>query len=259
MKSLVSAAAVTAIAGSAFGLGETLDRSNAIILTVDTPGVQFTRTAIGTPSPTPVAVPLTTTYDSLAGIGFVASAPATGNLGVEDYGTTDSSSGPPNGTPVTQFETRGLHEFGFAGGQDNGSQGAAVSGVIFFDFFFNDFSFANSFGVALPTAGAYFWTITIGNPAALQIPTEGFSSMFANNNPNIGPVTSGRWFLSDVGANPLIGHNDLAIDNGTFDFGTTTTPDVRNIGHNFSIVVPTPGAAAIMGLAGVAGLRRRRR
>jgi hypothetical protein len=250
MKTLVSAAAVTALAGSAFGLGETLDRTNTPIFTIDSPGVSITKRDLT--APTPVGRAGVTVYEGLSGGGYVASAPSTGGLGVEDYGTVLSSSGAPNGTPTTQLDTFGLVEYGFAGGV------TAANGILFFEFYYNNFSFAGSFGVQLPSAGNFIWTITIGNPAATQIPTEGYHQIFANNNPNIGPVTSGQWFLGPNGANPTIGHNDSAWDNGSFDYGTTTTPSVLAIGQSFRLNAPAPGAAALMGLAGLAGIRRRR-
>jgi hypothetical protein len=258
MKTLVSAAAVAALAGSAFGLGESLDRTNAVIFTVDTPGVQITKQDIG--SHQPVGRIGTTVYDAEGGgAGYVAAGPATGFLGFEDYGTTVSASGPPNGVPTTQVDTEELHEYGFVGGV------TASGGVVFFDFFYNNFSFATSFGVQFPSAGNFIWTITITTPSTVLVPTEGYHQLFANNDPNIAPVTSGQWFLSDVGASPTIGHNDNAWDNGSFDYGDNdpndpNVPDVdiRPIGQNFRINIPTPGAAALMGLAGLAGLRRRR-
>ena len=250
MKTLVSAAAVTALAGSAFGLGETLDRTNTPIFTIDTPGITITKREIG--SQTPVGRVGTTVYEGLSGGGYVASPPATGGIGIEDYGTSLSPSGAPNGTPTTATDTFALLEYGFAGGV------TATGGVLFFEFYYNNFSFAGSFGVAFPSAGNFIWTIGIANPAATQIPTEGYHQVFANNNPNIGPVTSGQWFLNPTGANPTVGNNDTAWDNGSFDYGTTTTPSVLAIGQSFRLNVPAPGAAALMGLAGLVGIRRRR-
>lgn len=250
MKTLVSAAAVAALAGSAFGLGETLDRTNTPIFTIDTPGISITKRELS--SQTPVGRATTTVYDGLGGLGYVASPAATGGLGVEDYGTTLSPSGAPNGSPTSAADTFGLVEYGFAGGV------TATGGVLFFEFYYNNFSFAGSFGVSFPSAGNFIWTIGITNPAATQIPTEGYHQVFANNNPGIGPVTSGQWFLNTGGANPAIGHNDGAWDNGSFDYGTTTTPSIHAIGQSFSLVAPAPGAAALMGLAGLAGIRRRR-
>lgn len=252
MKTLVSAAAVAAIAGSAFGLGETLDRSNYPILDSNTPGITINARDLGSHSPLGRA--LSTVYDSVSGgLGFLASAPISGSLGVEDYGTTLSASGPPNGTPTNQFDTIPLAEYVFVGGVN------ITGGIMFFDFFFNDFSFSSGFGVAFPQTGAFIWTITIGNPIANQVPTEGYHTLFANDDPGIGPVTGGQWFVSDVGANPLIGHNDNAWDNGSFDYGTVSAPNVVPIGYNFAIVTPAPGAAVLMGMAGFAGIRRRRR
>jgi hypothetical protein len=244
MKSLVSAGAMAALAGTAFGMGETLDRSNATILTANTPGITITREEIGTH--TNVDRQGTAIYNTLVG-GYVASPPSSGTLGVDDYGTTLSPSGAPNGAPTTAFDTFHLCAYRFAGGV------TAAGGVLFMDFFFNDFSFADSFGVQLNTAGNFIWTITIGNPGALNVPTEGFHLLSANTNTNIGPLTTGTWFLN---SSVTAGHNDGAWDNGSFDYGTPT--GVQPLYYGFELQVPTPGAMALFGVAGLAGIRRRR-
>ena len=247
MNALVSATAIVAIAGSSFGLGESVDRSGATILSADMPGVTITKREMLDPIPTGVPQ---TIYDSLdAGAGYLSFSPTSGSIGIEDYGTTLSPSGPPNGTPTDAFDGVLITEYQFVGGvQQSG-------GILFFDFYFNDFSFANSFGVQLDTPGNFLYTINF--PAPVGVPTEGFHGIFANDNPNFGPITTGQWFLSDVGANPTVGHNDLSIDNGFNDYGAAA-PDIRDIGHNFALIIPTPGAAAMLGLAGLGALRRRR-
>ena len=263
MKTLVSAAAVAALAGSAFGLGETLDRSNYRILTVNTPGVTFAKAPLDGTSRAPLSGQGTAVYGwddntptsggpgTIGGAGFIASAAGTGVLGAEDYGSTLSASGPPNGSPSTQADTMNVISYEFVGGVQQ------VGGIVFFDFFFNNLTTANSFGLTFPSAGNFVWSITFA-PSALTVPTEGFHQLVANTNPALGPVTTGQWFLSDTGAGPVVGHNDTAFDNGTFNYGTATTPDVRSVGHLFALGVPTPGTAALMGLAGLAGMRRRR-
>lgn len=254
MKTLVSAAAVTALAGSAFGLGETLDRTNIPIFTLATPGVQITRTELGSHQPvartsanTIYGWDTTATAGQISGSGFLASPPASGVLGAEDYGTTYGdgvNGGPPTGS---SFE---LCEYDFVGGV------TATSGVMFFDFFTNSFSYAGGFGVQFPSAGNFIWTITISNPAANVLPGEGYHQVFANDDPNVAPITSGQWFVSDKGANPDYGTNDLSWDSGSYDYGSGTV----SLGYNFALrETPAPGAAAVMGLAGLAGLRRRRR
>jgi hypothetical protein len=263
MKTLVSAAAVAAIAGSAYGLGETLDRSNYPIYTASTPGITLTALPMSSADRGPLSGQGTSVYGwddttpDINGRGFVAAPAGTGILGVEDYGSTLSASGPPNGTPTTQFGTMNAMSYEFVGGV------TAIGGILFFDYFFNDFSFGNGFGIQFPSAGNFIWSITF-NPTGLIVPTEGYHVITANTNPNIGPVSSGQWFLSEFSADPSgfpggIGHNDLAWDSGTFDYdGTGASPPV-NIGYAFAIGVPTPGAVALMGIAGLAGVSRRRR
>jgi hypothetical protein len=257
MKTLVSAAAVAAIAGSAFGLGETLDRSSFPIFTTDTPGITITHTPLHEAATTrgPLAGLGTSVYgwdDTTPGYnygsGYFASPPATGVNGFEDYGSTLSASGPPDGTPTNQFDTMNTISYQFIGGS------YTTNGIMFFDFYFNDFSYANGFGVSFgPYLGAYLWTITFGG-SSVTVPTEGYHAVVANTDSNIGTVTNGIWFLSDLGANPAVGHNDLAWDSGN----TGGTAPV-NLGYLFALGVPTPGTAAVMGLAGLAGVTRRRR
>jgi hypothetical protein len=260
MKTLVSAAAVAALAGSAFGLGETLDRTGHRIFTQDTPGVTISWASMdgssrgtlgGGAAPTSVygwddATPTSGGAGTIGGAsGFFAAPAASGVIGVEDYGMSVSPSGPPNGAPTTATDTETLFAYEFVGGVAN------PYGILFMDFYFNDgATFATGFGVQLPTAGNFIWTITFGATPFTGVPTEGYHVMVANDNPGIGPITTGQWFLSSTGAAPIIGHNDLTIDNGT--------GGGFPIGQLFALGIPTPGTAALMGLAGLAGLRRRR-
>jgi hypothetical protein len=262
MKTLVSAAAVAAIAGSAFGLGETLDRSSFPIYTIDTPGITITKAPLSgtTRGSLGSGTAATSVYGwddntassggpgTIGGSGFLASPAGTGIIGIEDYGSTLSASGPPNGTPTNQFDSMNSLAYEFVGGV------SATSGILFFDFYYNDFSFGNGFGIQFPSAGAFIWTITF-DPTGFIVPTEGYHVITANSNPNIGPLSSGQWYLSDSGANPIHGTNDLAWDSGSFDYGSGTV----DLGYLFALGVPTPGTVGLMGLAGLAGVSRRRR
>ena len=65
--------------------------------------------------------------------------------------------------------------------------------------------------------------------------------------PAICSPTTGQWFLSDAG--PSIGSEDVLIGGG----------GGGQFSHNFAInAVPAPGAAALLGLGGLIGFRRRR-
>jgi hypothetical protein len=264
MKTLVSAAAVAAIAGSAFGLGETLDLSSIPIYTVNTPGVTITkmpldqtgRGALGAFT----GVPSSSVYGwddntyNTGHSGSVAAPASSGVIGLEDYGTTLDPSGPPTGSPTTDYTTFNCNMVEFAGGVDT------TNGVLFFEYFYNDGTLANSFGIQFGTVGNYVWALTFGGSGEIAIPTEGYMRIETNNNPNIAPSTNGQWFLSDAGANPVFGYNDLTVDAGQFDYGTSTAPNVQDIGYRFALgQVPTPGAAGLLGLAGLAGVSRRRR
>jgi uncharacterized protein (TIGR03382 family) len=126
---------------------------------------------------------------------------------------------------------------------------AAANGVL--DVFFLDTgaigpaNVVSSFGVMLPRAGDFIWTITF-NPAIAPRPT-----IAQNGGVQIQSRTgtAGRWFFT--GTAPSVGGNDVGV--GT---GAGLAPQ-RN--QAFEIVtIPTPGAAALLGLAGVALARRRR-
>ncbi|TVQ82258.1 MAG: PEP-CTERM sorting domain-containing protein [Phycisphaeraceae bacterium] len=169
---------------------------------------------------------LGTVYESMgAGSGFQAFGAASGPGGFDDY----TSTAPGNIT---------LGEFQFVGGV------TAAGGVVFFDFFDSAQNFVDGFGVQLPQAGNFIYTITLNTP--IVVPNAGILQAFFNDDAGVGPFTSGQWFLSD--AAPTVGSSDPS-------FGSLT----NGLEHRFALVdVPAPGAIALMGLAGFAASRRRR-
>ena len=153
--------------------------------------------------------------------GFQAFALASGYVGFDDYDSTKDAN-------IL------LGEFAFIGGV------STAGGIAFFSFFDASSNLVDSFGVALPSAGDFIWTITLNTP--FSVPDGGVVSMFVDS------ATTGRWFLSDAG--PDIGTED-PLFGGTGD-GT--------LSHLFRLNdVPAPGALALMGVAGLLGSRRRRR
>ncbi len=242
MKSLVSALAVTALAGSAFGLGETLDRtSHAVYNESNLPDyVTVTKTPIDGRIDTRAQ---TTVFDNVGGgSGFLASPAASGSLGVEDYVTT-LGDGASDGVDGSGNATFSLLELGFVGGVQQ------AGGTIFFDFFHSDFSAATGFGVSFTSPGNFIYTISINNPGATQVPVEGLLLLTADTG------TTGQWFLSDQAF--AAGSSGDWFDGGKFfDYGAPT--GVQEIDWLSRLDVPTPGAAALFGIAGLAGIRRRR-
>lgn len=250
MKTLVSAAAVAAIAGSAFGLGETLDRTNAPIYSTNTPGISITATPLHGADRGPLAGFASSVYgwddtsSTISGSGFVA-APASSYLGFQGYSTTLGT--PPAGTPSTDYSTFTAMSFQFVGGVTNTGE------ILWFDFLYNDVTLGNYFGIQFPSGGNFLWTITF-DPTGFVVPTEGYLQITSNTDPNIGPVGTGRWFASDLGAMPEYGTAG-ASSAGSFDYGSGSVP----LGYAWAIATPTPGTVGLMGLAGLAGVSRRRR
>ena len=175
----------------------------------------------------------TTVYSNTAeGTGYQA-APVSGinvNGELELLGTADYQS-----IATSNFE---LTEFQFIGGVNQ------VGGVVFFDFFDAGGSYIDSAGVQLSEAGNFLWTITLNT--TFDIADGGFVQMYVDdeNLAGAGSTAGGQWFLTDAGA--TIG-DALAADAGTsFDYTVALS------------TVPAPGAAALLGLGGIAATRRRR-
>lgn len=159
-------------------------------------------------------------YSAIAG-PYTAFDAATGNIGFDDY----------NSIAEDDFV---LTSFRFVGGV------AEAGGTMSFQFFDANEDFADSFGIALPQAGNFIWTITINSEVI--VPANGLIQAV------VGDDFTGQWFLSVT--DPDIGTNDLAIGGNETDAS-----------HRFElngVPVPTPGALAVLGMAGLAGVRRRR-
>lgn len=131
-----------------------------------------------------------------------------------------------------------MEAFKFIGGSDVGNA------LVFFDFFDAGGGYVNSFGVILPQGGSFIWTINLGTP--LDVAAGGFVQMVVDDEDlyGYGSVAAAQWFLGNAGAS--IG--DAGAPEASPDFN-----------FNFEIVgVPTPGVPALLGLGGVAAVRRRR-
>lgn len=250
MKTLVSALAVAGLAGSAFGLSaSTIDRTNYLMLDELNLPAGYTITATPIDSHESVERLGTPTFSNLtSGSGYLASSPFDGTVSIEDYASS-LSDGISDGVDGTGGATHPLVEFGFVGGAaDLGGTGK----TIFFDFFDVNTNAVTGFGVTLANYGNYIYTITIGSPGTTQVPVEGFIAM------STAPGTSAQHFLSD--ANPAPGWNGIENHQfyppGFFDFDYGNGP--VDINYLFRLNVPTPGTAALFGLAGLAGIRRRR-
>ncbi len=254
MKTLVSALAVASIAGSAFGLAssDTIDRSAYPIfdqsnlpagsyITAEPLGSHTVGDRVGTP-----------TYSNMgSGSGFLANPGFSGTVSIEDYASS-LSDGVSDGVDGTGGATFNLVEFGFVGGVT----AASATHIAYFDFFDVAGNPVNGFGINFTNAGNFIYTIGIANPSAQQTPVEGLLRMATD------PGTFGQHFLSD--ATPTVGakgtwNETLVYGAGFFDFDYDNGNGVVNLDFLFRLNVPTPGSAALFGLAGLAGVRRRRR
>ncbi len=211
----IAAAILVACAGTAFA--DIVDRSGYEIYTA-------TATEIGTQ-----ARGSSTLYSNQDGpYSAFDPAPAADNpLGFADYYSIAT-------------QNIDVSEFIFVGGVDT------AGAVLFFDFFDGDGTNLDGFGVALPSAGDFIWTITI--ISGLEIAANGFVQMTIDDG-SFGPAGAGRWFLTENAAS--VG------DEGSPDF----PPGFNGFNFAFTIngaEVPAPAGLAVVGLGGLAAARRRR-
>lgn len=262
MKTLVSALAVASLAGAAFGFDEIGPRGNFNLAnTVDRFNYLGDITDLISIEATPIGHEtggrLATEYSAIqAGAGYVSSTstPASAVVGFNDY--QFASNPGPFGTPLSN-PVAGLETMRFVGGS------VAAGGKMDFVFLQNDSSTATAFTITFANAGNFIYTFTIGTiPGGVYVPTEGL--YYAQR--NAGSVSQVRQFYggSTAGAGaPTIGaqsvggfsppSTDFVFTSATYNGGAPTP-----ISERFELNVPAPGAAALMGLAGLVGLRRRR-
>lgn len=117
-----------------------------------------------------------------AGAGYAAYGAATGVIGWDDY--VSVAAGPLDLTTVK-----------FIGGV------TVAGGIVWFDFFdYAGANWINGFGVQLPQAGNYIWTITLGS--VYTVDPTGILQITADT----ASGTLGQWYLSD--ALPNVGTQD---------------------------------------------------
>lgn len=200
--------------------GFTVDHSNYPIYS-DGNGVTITATPIGE-GYGGVAGPFAPIYDSIPGFAGSFTGAGPGGFLFDDYTSTAAPG------------TYGLTKVMFVGGVD-------VASVLFFDFFDTGGSFIDGFGVGLGP-GLFVYTITAGgNPFVLA--DEAGSMMMTPD-----PLATLTWFFSPGAA---IGSN-IGVP------GSETGSDLDTI-YSFALFIPSPGALALLGVAGLLGAPRRRR
>ncbi|MEM7755917.1 MAG: hypothetical protein AAF297_09810 [Planctomycetota bacterium] len=146
-----------------------------------------------------------------------------------------------------------LEEFSFVGGVNaGGTFGPGPGGVVFFDFFDLSGTAIDGFGVILPEGGNFFWTITLNTP--FDIASSGLVQMSIDDEDLFGTGTTastGQWFATA---------DDATVGNNLLSAGFTSPlgADLNQAFEIFGTEVPTPGAMAVLGLAGLTATRRRR-
>jgi len=211
MKTFVSALALVAVAGVAQGV-TIFDVNTARITATPIDGVFYA------PRDTGII------YDSSTTPSSGGTTVTAGQTIVEDYVSVGVD-------PTNQLLTHV-----FAGGV------ATANHVLFFNFYNAGGNFTGGYGVRLPQAGNFVWTITInpfGPGGEVIVPSSGFAQMVpdsgANNAGGVASTVTWRFTASA----PTVG---------------TTAGTV----YRQAINVPAPGAMALIGMGGLLASRRRR-
>jgi hypothetical protein len=226
----IAVVAMVAIAGSASADFTSIDRSDYIIYTdvTATPiGVDSAQRGVGA-----------TVYSNMTsdaeGFFNLAAGPADGDGVPQTINVDDYQSIAPGGGLMAEFQ--------FVGGV------TVAGGAMFFDFFDAGGTLVDGFGVLLPQAGNFIWTINITNND-VAFAGSGFVQASIDDDGAIGPATGGSWFLTADDA--TVGDNLLSAG-----FGSPLGADLN---HAFQInAIPAPASAALLGLGGLAAVRRRR-
>ncbi|MEL6496930.1 MAG: VPLPA-CTERM sorting domain-containing protein [Planctomycetota bacterium] len=225
MKTVV--VAMLAVAGSA---AADIDRSGYTIYSATGSAIDG-----GVVSERGIAGPVYSNQTSdVAGFFSIGSGPADGDGDVQVINFDDYTSIAPGGG----F----LDEFGFIGGVD------VDGGVVFFDIFDTGGVFVDGFGVSLASAGNFIYTINITNND-VAFPESGIVQMSVDDDGAFGPAANGTWFLTADAA--TIGDNGAGAG--------FTGPGGEDLHHTFELVaIPAPASAMLLGLGGLAAVRRRR-
>lgn len=212
---LIVLASIASVAAADINF-DAIDRSGYSIYTGQATALESSNTNRG-------AAPL---YDNQAGPYQAFPPSAVNPIGVGDYQSVAT-----NNIDVSEFV--------FVGGVNT------AGSVVFFDFFDAGGNFLDGFGVALPQAGNFIWTITTTD---LEIAADGIVSMDVDDGTN-GPAGLAQWFLTAGAA--AVGNAGIA------DFANG--PDSFNFAFAISgTEIPAPGAIALLGLGGAVATRRRR-
>jgi hypothetical protein len=236
MKNVIAIVAVAGAAAAASALPANIDRSGYTIYT-------------------PASAQAIDTIAPVENTGIVYSnmtADTEGFFSVTSTGTVDGALDVVNFDDYQSTAPGGgfLDEFRFVGGVGNSNDPFDTGGVVFFDFFDAGGAPVDGFGVVL-NAGNFIYTINITNND-VAVAGSGFVQMSFDDEDlfGFGAASQASFFLTADDA--TVGNNLL----GAFPGGSPLGADLN---HTFELnIIPTPGAAAVLGFAGLAATRRRR-
>lgn len=155
------------------------------------------------------------------------------------YSNMDYSSGYNTASGYDDYDTTMTEDFDlcevvFVGGINT------VGDTLYFDFFYPDQTWANGFSIGLDQAGAFIWTITLGDcPTLFTVPDAGIMQISTD-------AAAFIWYAeatsAEIGTEDITLYGPSAEESWTFELGAC---------------VPEPATLSLLALGAFALIRRR--